>query len=371
MTTVPRKPFAAAVLLMGALVAGVQLLGCHSPNLSARSLPTDMLAPSGAGKQQLRLRGMALAGGASTSVGPADQLEVMILTGLADENAQPHSIRVGDNGAVEIPYVGSVQVAGLEPTEVASRISAAAVERGIYRRPQVNVTVTEQASYRVTVLGAVSKPGVQDVPRRGCDVMTAIAAAGGFTEDAGTVVEVLRHDTSGMIANGESTAPNASGVQQVVFNAPGAPSPEATESFDLSKLDAIPADRQRLSDRDVVVVRKREQRLVHVTGLVAKPNQFELTEDHDLRLLDAIALAGGTTSKVADKVILIRRSPAGAESVAIDASISGAKKNSAENLVLQAGDLVSVETTAATTVVDAVNTFFRVSLGLGGNLSLF
>lgn len=357
------------LLAIAAIVLSLGLSGCRSANLAASTLSDEMRAPSGAGRQRIELRGMDLAGGTSSAVGPADLLEVAILTGLSDDLGEPQLLRVGDDGILEVPYVGSVAVAGIDPTDVAERIKSAAISRGIYRQPQVNVRIEEQATYRVTVLGAVTEPGVQEVPRRGCDILGAIAAAGGFTEEAGTVVEVLRYGADGVLADAADSS-DATGVRQVAYQTAAQARP-AADTLNLSSLSTLGPQRQRLGDRDVLVVRPREKRVVHVSGLVAKPDQFELTEDHDLRLLDAIAMAGGVTSSVADKAILIRHVLGRPDPVVIGVSLSAAKRDGAENLVLQSGDLVSIEPTVATTVVETFNTLFRISLGLGGNLSLF
>ena len=366
--------FAVAFML---LLASSQT-GCQS-HLAPRDLTPEFLAPHGAGRQQIELRGMSSFGGVSTAVGPSDLLEVSIVTGLASDDAKPVQVRIGNDGSVDIPYVGPVIVTGLEPTAVGDRIAETAIERGVYRRPQVNVIVAEQATNRVTVLGAVNEPGVQEVPRNACDILSAIASAGGFTDEAGTVVEVLRHGSNGLAANHPVPLPepdseaNDSGVQPVAFNAPvlngGASS--HSEQIDLANFGSQPQVRQRLDDRDVVVVRPREKRVIHISGLVRKPDQFELTENHDLRVLDAIAMAGGVTTIVADKVIVIRQSPYHPAPVVVQVSISQAKKDGAENLLLQSGDMISVEPTATTAVVGVFKDLFRVSMGIGSNLTLF
>ena len=46
----------------------------------------------------------------------------------------------------------------------------------------------------------------------------------------------------------------------------------------------------------------------------------------------------------------------------IKVSIAGAKRDGNENLLLAAGDLVSVESTPSTMTVDTVSKFFRVAL---------
>jgi polysaccharide export outer membrane protein len=108
-----------------------------------------------------------------------------------------------------------------------------------------------------------------------------------------------------------------------------------------------------------------------VTGLVRKPDQFELARDKDIRVLDAIAMAGGTTSAVADKVYIIRKLRNMTDPTVIEVSIARAKRDGDENLRLAEGDLVSVEETMSTMAVDTVSKFFRVALGLNGSVAAF
>ena len=364
------------VLTLIVLAALVVSIGCSSTNLPARALPNEYRAVSQVGRGQMKLQGLASYGAASTMIGPGDLLEVSVMSGRSDESVEPMTVRVAENGVVDIPYIGAVAISGVEPTLAADRIAAAAIERQVYVRPQVNVVVEEQATNRITVLGAVEKPGVQEVPRSACDVLAAVAHAGGFTDEAGTVVEVLRHNSPVFTAeNNSEDQASSDEIQQVAYQSPnGAPSstPESrTQRIDLAKLDPRQPLQYRLSDRDVVVVRQREKRLVHVTGLVKEPDQFELPVDQDLRVLDAVAMAGGVTSTVADKIIVVRHLDTQQAPIVAEVSIARAKKETSENLVLQAGDLVSVEQTVATTVVDTFNQLFRITMGVGGNLSLF
>ena len=111
--------------------------------------------------------------------------------------------------------------------------------------------------------------------------------------------------------------------------------------------------------------------MIHVAGLVNTPNEFELPPDKDVRVLDAIAMAGGLKSPVADKVYVIRQMEKMPEPAVIEVSLSRAKKNGNENLLLASGDLVSVESTYLTSSVEALSTFFRVGLSLGGSVVAF
>lgn len=346
------------------------MTGCQSGYQRAHALPLGMRATPVAGKERMRLGGLLAATVPSGAVGTGDLLDMTVSTGMAGEEPLPQQLRVADDGTVDAPLIGRVAVAGLEPSQAADQIASAAMARGIYVRPQVSVTVAEQATHQITVLGAVGEPGVQELPRTGCDVLTAVAAAGGFTDEAGTVVEVLRSSSLPIAA----VEPEKEGgeVQQVAFEAPAPPNRSAAaESIDLSDPSKLPPGQLALNDRDVIVVRPREKRVIHVTGLVESPDQFELLEDHDFRVLDAIAMAGGVTTPIADKVLIVRQMEGAPEPVVIQASVSRAKKDGSENLILQAGDLVSVESTAATVALSTFQNLFRITMGVGGNLSLF
>lgn len=360
-------------------------LGCQNGRIAARNLPPEYRAQSGVGRQRIELLGLSNLGTASTAIGASDLLEISLTSGMPGEENVPQLHRVDRNGQIDLPAVGLVGVAGLDADAAAERIRNTAIERSIFRHPQVNVMVEEQATYSVTVLGSVAEPGVHEVSRSNCDIISAIASAGGFNDEAGTVVEVLRYGNANYATNtpmpnmgadlaseAASSEPSADdGVKQVAFAAPPISGPVRTETIDLADMASKSATHQSLGDRDVIVVRPRQKKVVHVSGLVENPNQFELTEDHDLRVLDAIAMAGGTTSQVADKVIVIRQPIGFPGPIVAEISLSEAKRNGAENLILQPGDLVSVETTVSTVVIGTFQDLFRITMGVGGNLSLF
>jgi len=100
--------------------------------------------------------------------------------------------------------------------------------------------------------------------------------------------------------------------------------------------------------------------MVFVDGLVKKPGEIELPRDRELRLLDALALAGGRNVQMADKVWVVRQVPGRPEPVLIEVSVKQAKRDRRSNLRLAAGDVMSVEDTPATFVYDLLKNFFRV-----------
>ncbi len=111
-----------------------------------------------------------------TILGPGDVFEVTVY----GEKELSGKYKVAKDGSIDFPLVGRVVVAGKEPTEVSDDISKQLREGQILRNPQVSVFVTEYASKRVSVVGAVSKPGTFPMSS-GLTVVQAISLAGGFT----------------------------------------------------------------------------------------------------------------------------------------------------------------------------------------------
>lgn len=371
---VERTRRAATLLTIAMTLCAVA--GCRTGNYTARSMPVELQAPPMPTSTSINLERMGSDGVGTSQIGPGDLVAITIVSGNADERVTPVPARVAQDGTVTVPLVGAVRIGDMEPVAAEQQITNAAVERGIFLHPAVTLTVTQRATNHVTVLGAVAKPGVVELPRGSCDLASALAAAGGLSVNAGTQVEVLRRGPLALAAKAKAKkrADESSGVKLASLTEP-IDQPVAGIS-DMSRIDLAQAgpgtiDNRQLEDRDVVNVLPQEKRLIHVTGLVRKPDQFELMRDKEIRVLDAIAMAGGTTSAVANKVYIIRQLPNMTEPDVIQISISKAKRDGDENLRLAAGDLVSVEDTMSTMMVDTVGKFFRVALGLNGSVAAF
>jgi polysaccharide export outer membrane protein len=370
----------------------VAFVGCRTANYTAANLPEALRVQPVPVTKGINLARLNRGGSGTSQLGPGDLVEVTIVSGTGDEEVKPIPARVANDGTVMVPLIGAVNVTGLEPFAAEQQIAAAAVERGIYRQPYVTLRVEQQAVNRVTVMGAVSNPGVVELPRGASDLLAALAAAGGLSDEASTQVDILRHDRPSMVAgepsqsdvvlasyNSETNAPFAppgliTPASETSAPGTGAQNPSLqspTARVDLAQVDRPAGINYQLGDRDVVMVLPKEKRVIHVTGLVHKPDQFEIPADKDVRVLDAIALAGGLKSPVADKVFLIRQFPDMPKPAVIRISIASAKRHGDHNLRLAAGDLVSVEATATTMVVDTATNFFRVAIGLSGNIITF
>jgi protein involved in polysaccharide export with SLBB domain len=141
--------------------------------------------------------------------------------------------------------------------------------------------------------------------------------------------------------------------------------PPGALRIDLQDMRAAAAADLRLFDGTVVMVPERAKPTVYVMGLVNKPGNFEIPVDDELRLLDAVALAGGRRFEIADKVRVTRRSAQLEDPITIQASIREAQRNGAANVRLAAGDVVQVEETPATFTLDLFRNFVRLGITTG------
>lgn len=117
--------------------------GCHRGEiLSPSQLPPEYMASHARTAQRLNLTGFARAGTNSQQIIPGDLLQVAVATGLEREDQAPWPpIRVSGQGTIDLPLVGAVPVAGLELNDAEERIRAESIRRGIYRAPNVSVTL--------------------------------------------------------------------------------------------------------------------------------------------------------------------------------------------------------------------------------------
>jgi polysaccharide export outer membrane protein len=344
--------------LMLVLLAASFVIGCGRGMLyDASSLPPRFMAPRAASLQDVDLSQLARTVGDTESLYPGDIIEVSIATGLEEEKTPSWKMRISENGTVDVPLVGNVRIAGLGLTQAEQLIRDESIRRGKFVAPNVSVLLEKRRSHRITVVGAVEKPNTYELPASNSDVLAALVRAGGLSDSAGTVIEVKHPPTPIPLAS-QSQGPEAElprfgrnrrRQQQYI--------PPRTVRIDLEQQDNASSNDLQLQDGSTVMVRKRPKRFIHVIGLVNKADQFEMPEGHELRLLDGLALAGGRTLSIADKVHVIRQVPDQPEPVVIEASVSSAKRDTSSNIRLAAGDVISVEETPTTFIVGTIREF--------------
>jgi polysaccharide export outer membrane protein len=163
---------------------------------------------------------------------------------------------------------------------------------GLVSTPQVSVSVKEQHSQPITVIGAVKNPMVIQALRK-TTLLQALSQAGGVGDDAGSTVIVTRPGSGG-----------SDPADPADTSAPTAP-----QTFTINLADVLESGDSRfdipLVGGDVVSVPRAG--IIYVVGAVQKPGGFLLQNDLDkMTMLKMLSLAGGTTNtaKMRNAVIL-------------------------------------------------------------------
>ncbi len=177
----PRVGHALAILAVTACMTGC----AGSRKFSAAYLPPELEAPPAYNVGNLDLSKFSGPAASSARIELGDVLEISIAASLDTAGVTKFLARVGDDGTTVLPEIGPCQLAGMETPWAEQHISTLCMERGLYRQPNVTVTVKEQRRNRITVVGAVEEPGIVELPRRSSYLMDAIVAAGGLSGQSG------------------------------------------------------------------------------------------------------------------------------------------------------------------------------------------
>lgn len=368
--------FARRSLLPGALwtLLLASLVGCQTGVYSPSSLPPEFQASRAVNLDSFQLTHLGPGVADNEMIHPGDTLQVKIRAGdetFEDEGGTSRGwdIVVAEDGAIAVPLIGPLRVAGLSLAGASSAIRETGIRREIYRDPTVSVTFKEKAVNRVTVTGAVQKPGTYDLRAGASTLAAALAAAEGLSDEASPIVEIqasATHRPSGFGPDNELGT-----IRQTSYSSP-ARDPRLAPAPGLIRLNLMAAQttgeqatmNRYLQDGTTVTVMKSPERYVTLMGLTGN-KILPLPPGRQVRLLDALAESGGPrhSNWIADKVKVIRQRPGSDETITIKASVRAAKRNADENVLLAAGDVVSVEENLVTFTIDTLGSL----VGVGFN----
>lgn len=359
-------------LLALTLVFAIAGSGCSGRVYRASRLPLELMAPATPSLDTLNLAGLSDQSVSAEVIQPGDVLDVSMVTDYAKYTTSITPVRVADDGTIVVPLVGPVIVGGQEVERAEQIVNAESIARGIFRTPSITLTMKQCRVQKVTVVGAVQKPGTHDLPRGSTSLLAAIMAAEGLTKEAGTEIEI-RHTDSRHLAQMRTplppgTDPNSPAAQVAYLQSLAGGSQPTVERADLAAITGGAMPVPNLHDGDVVHVTKRKLSPIYVIGLVVRPGEFPYPASQEVRVTDALALAGGVSNAFANDILIIRHLPNVPEPVRIAVNIQDAK-NGRDNIALAPGDTVSVERTASTALLDVL---MKVgNFGFGASIPMF
>lgn len=187
-------------------------------------------------------------------------------------------VKVDSGGEIALPYLGSVRLAGLTPTEASAYLRNALKQGGFLVDPEVSVELVDSPTRAITVIGEVMKPS--PIPAFGqIRLLDAISACGGFTPLASHSITIRRV---------------------------GDPEPISIELGTDAKAEN--ASDIALMPGDTVIVSKVGS--VYVLGYVKTPAAIPLANNAPITVLRALAMAGGVNYGAGlSKARIIRTTP--------------------------------------------------------------
>jgi polysaccharide export outer membrane protein len=234
--------------------------------------------------------------------------------GAAAANAPQQGFAVDHHGAIQFPYAGQVQVAGL--TEEAARNVLVRKLAKYIANPNVTLRVQAFRSKRVYVDGEVKNAGIQAINDLPMTLVEALNRAGGLMPTADQSRIALERG-------------------------------DARYSINLRELvqKGINPGSLMLMHGDVVRVHSREESKVFVSGEVVTPRALTM-HDGRLTLNEALGETGGISPLSGDarQIYVVRKTPQRTRVFQLDARLTGSLAM-AESFELRPKDIVFVAAT--------------------------
>lgn len=260
--------------------------------------------------------------GVDYRIGPEDILDIEVFQ-LPELKA---SVRVSNEGTINLPLLGSIKVAGLTTAQLRRQLE---LKYGAtyLQNPQVSIFVREFHSQPVTVVGAVERPGTYQLTGSRSLIEMLSQAGGpsrsGFT--AGRTILVTRKGGFGpleMVDGMRLVAPD-----QLEINLQGL----VYTRVEALNIEIKPFDTITVANADIV----------YVTGEVRRPGAFVLDNRESVTVIQALALADGLSSGAKKKSVIIRVGNNGIRT-RIPVDVDKIMRGKAEDLRLASNDILYV-----------------------------
>jgi polysaccharide export outer membrane protein len=286
-------------------------------------------------------------------LGPGDLLEVSV---PRVDDMQGLRARIDPAGTITLPHVGAIQAAGLTEAGLRDRLKQR-LGQTLLRDPQVTLFVTEYASQRVSVTGAVARPGLYGLSRQNRTVADLLSEAGGMDEHAGGTVQFFPGSEIGCST---ATRPNP-------ISAAGAPLGGTPIEIDLNREWQPPQENPLnlpVIGGDAIVVNRGRY---FVDGWVEKPGAYDLSPG--TTAMGGLTAAGGAMYPADLHSIVVWRAEPGGTKKRLDLDVDAVREARAQDLTLEAGDVVSVPASTAKMVPYSGYWFLTNVVRVGAGLS--
>lgn len=223
-----------------------------------------------------------LSAGGRVAVAPGDVIKVRIFEPyegsifptIQRPGADFGNQRVTDEGNINVPFVGTVHVAGLDLNQIEKKIAQQVSTSGKAQDPQVIVDFVADRTHSVMVSGDVKSPGRVSVLEGVRSVGEAINRAGG------------------PVGGGTTGGTGANQVEVIVRR-------QGQIILQIQYSDLLAGGDIPLQKNDEIIVRPNA-RMFTVLGAVMKAGNVEMPK-HTISLLEAMGMVGGLNDQRANK----------------------------------------------------------------------
>lgn len=257
-------------------------------------------------------------------IGSGDVLDIRVFN---KPQFSRDSVRVDSRGMIRMPLIKEeIQAACRTEEELSKDITTRYLD--YLRNPQVDVFIKDYQSQPVAVLGAVRMPSRFQLQRR-VRLLEMLSFVGGPNDSAGQSIQIVHGETTATCEISGHTDSDEAALNIV-------------DNYKLS--DTMKGDEKAnpyVRPGDVISVSEAEQ--AFVVGNVLRPSMIPLKER--ITVSRAIAMSGGTMPDTkSDRVRIVRQPPGSTTKTEIFLDLKAIDKRKAEDVVLQAGDIVDVPT---------------------------
>ncbi len=287
-------------------------------------------------------------------IGPEDLLEISV---FEDEKLNK-TVRVSSQGNISLPLLGILRVKGLTANELEKEIRDLLTEK-YFQDPHVSVFIKEYRNQRISVIGAVEKPGVFDVTGQKT-ILDMLAMAGGLKGEpersAGQLLFLIRPPTLEGLEEGEIKGKEE--LSKQVSN---------TFVIDLEEL-LINGDltlNLPLTHGDIINIPVSGK--FFVGGEVNKPGGFPLGKK--MTVGQAIAMAGGLkTEGKGSETKIFRYAEKGAGREVLSFNVYAVQKGESEDVYLKENDIIFIPKHGVKTFLIGLRDTIKGLLGFGVSL---
>jgi polysaccharide biosynthesis/export protein len=288
-------------------------------------------------------------------LGSGDLLEISV---PRVDDMQALRARIDPAGMITLPHVGAIQAAGLTESQLRDRLKQR-LGQTLLRDPQVALFVAENASQQVSVTGAVARPGLFGLTRQNRTVADLLSEAGGMDQHAGGTVQFFPASGSGTGCS-QATGPRPIRVA-------GAPVSGTPIEIDLNREWQPPQENPLnlpVIGGDAIVVNRGQY---FVDGWVEKPGAYDLSPG--TTAMGGLTAAGGAMYPADLHGITVWRAEPGGTKKRVDVDVDAIRQAKAQDLTLQAGDVVNVPASTAKMVPYSGYWFLTNVVRVGAGLS--